>query len=372
MTKTLLDGSFHFSKVLFPYTINITGNNDNSLQSTAYVFNGLTIINPTIKLKSIEQSNLHRNSIIHLKTPDTINISSKKYAVVAYDSTGTIMNRQDVPLMYDGNIYVYWSGGQETMNANIFLIAYYSGYERNYFDRYAERQITVINGEQSNIVLDSSEFKIVDEVREVKFYYPPRWNYHTSGFGFTFNNLLANNLKGVYTTAISNQQYASVFYPFINNKKLYYFFDIEVSSTDYSYYHLSNLIIPVSGINLYLSSKPLPALFEPSDNAININYKTSFKISDDDKSGMYVFDLKCYNPFYDVKLYTKNISFNYPFFHDTNFVLRKNATYLWNVLKYFNVKSVDEFISNNNIGNLTPSEYCGIAYKYFNTGDTLK
>lgn len=362
-TKSLSDGSFHFSNITFPYILNISL----STKSYAYTYNGLTSKTPSIKINNIAQNIQQRRATIHIKTPDTTYMYGNHYLVIAYDSSGTLMSKQSIPLVFNDNANVDWIGGKDSYNINLF-IALYCGNGNSYdFRMYTEKQINIKNGGQYSISLNYNDFSYADENKSVTFSFPSEWNMNYSNFAFTCNFMLTSLYKGVNVNYENNQYSLKASFPMIKKKSLFYYYNIDLySNSNYTSYHWNNITYP--GMTKSLTCREIPKIISPINNSEAVDINTVYKINDMDNSvGVYIYEFKCVNPYLFIKLFTNDMIFRFPLFNDTSFALRSDMNYLWNVTKYYNVNSIDEIVSNTQAGNFIPNEYGVSAYSSFKT-----
>jgi hypothetical protein len=369
VTKTLSDGRFHFSNVALPYRLNLTTGHNSNYNKNAYIYDGLREKNPKIKITDIMSISVNKNSLVHLKTPDSVYMNNKSYVVAVYDTTGKIFNYSEIDNVYENDFNIYWQNENDNFIADIFMISkegsYYNGY---YFYDYFEKKTKISNGGIDTVKFDYSEVKKVDVNRNVVFFNSADWEISDIYTGFTFNESLLNSYKGIAINRLG-QDGQRVIYPVINGKKLYYYLSIRFYKSDNSYYYWSGRFFLMS--TFYPNIKPIPSLVNPPNNYEFVNSNTHFSINDADNTGVYLYTIKCYNINSTISLYTKNASFYYPHIKDTSFVLKKNMDYYWFVSKYYNTENTDMLLSDKLNISTNPIEIGSTGRYYFKTRDTL-
>lgn len=371
ITRTLSDGRFHFSNVTSPYSLNVTNGHYNTYKKVAYVYDGLTEVNPNILIGEINQYVIPKNAYLHIKTPDTAEVNYKSYILAIYDSLENLYCIREINNVYDDEIYFIWYGNNESANANVFLISKQQDYISNkkYYYNYFEKKVNITNGGHSNIVLNYSDMKNVEENKVVTFISPSGWDGNYISLGLTFSEQLMNEYYGM---ELGNNSYptAAINYPIISSKNLFYYYSvISFNTSKLASYSWNNRFMPTNSV--YLTTKQIPESIYPTNEQQGVDRNTHFKISDADNSGIYQYTIRRYNQGNTIYLMTKNTGFFYPNIKDTNFVLTKNAKYEWNIAKYYNTQSMDLLVKNKYGRYYIPDEMCYTKFNCFTTNDTL-
>lgn len=108
------------------------------------------------------------------------------------------------------------------------------------------------------------------------------------------------------------------------------------------------------------------ALLSPADDEINITDSTTFEISDNSALPA-VYEFVLFFGHKTARVYTNKRSIKFSDFRSWNFSLLPGTSYLWNVRKFPNFNSVDEFLSTPYVINKNYSHVESVSGRIFKT-----